>query len=186
MSKSVQPLDSPHLKIGTLHVARLHFIIVLIFAAQTIIYHASKLITPELLLRRWVAAALLLTATVIVWLVAKHRFAKAHMYGAALWLIIAADLAFAAFNIYTQRGYASKAVLLFIIPIVVSAFFARRSAIFATTFLAIATYTTTAISYFVLNFNEGYMAELYGEVIFYSALFLVIATFLWLTSHKQN
>jgi hypothetical protein len=186
MTRSVQHNESDHLKTGALRVARLHFVIVLLFAAQTIIYHASKLITPELLLKRWVAAALLLTATVLVWLLAKQRFAKANMYSAALWLIITADLAFAAFNIYTQRGYASKAVFLFVVPILVSALFARRSAIFATAFLAIATYTTTAISYFVLNFNEGYMAELYGEVIFYSALFLAIAALLWSTSHKQN
>jgi hypothetical protein len=62
----------------------------------------------------------------------------------------------------------------------------RRSALFATALLAIATYTTTAISYFVLNFNEGYMAELYGEVIFYSAIFVIVAAFLWSISHKQN
>lgn len=101
-------------------------------------------------------------------------------------MIIVADIAFATFNVYTQRGYASKAVLLYIIPIVVATALAKRSSILATALLVIAAYTTTAISYFVLNFNEGYMAELYGEIGFYSGVFLLIATLLWSTSHKKN
>lgn len=175
-----------HLKASTLKVARFHFVLVLLFAVQTVIYHASKLITPELLLKRWVAAAGLLVVTILVWLIAKHRSASAASYKAAIAFIIMADIAFAAFNVYTQRGYASKAALLFIIPVIVASVFARRSLIFATALLSVAVYTTTAISYFVLNFNEGYMTELYGEVGFYSAIFLLVAALLWFTSHKQS
>lgn len=184
--RAIKTPSNHHIKTSLLHVTRIHYVIVFLYAAQTIAYHASKLITPELLLKRWVAAAGLLTITALTWLLAKHRFTQSYVYASAVWIIIAADLAFAAFNIYTQRGYASKAVLLFIIPIMVSAIFVRKSALFATAFLAVATYTTTAISYFVLNFNEGYMAELYGEIVFYSAIFVVTATILWSISHKQN
>lgn len=184
ISKKQASVD--HLKTSTLKVARLHFVLVLLFAVQTIAYHASKLITPELLLKRWVAAAGLLLATIIVWLIAKHRSSRPISYQSAIGLLIVADIAFAAFNVYTQRGYASKAVVLFVIPIIVAGIFARRSILLATALLAIAAYTTTAICYFVLNFNEGYMSELYGEVAFYSAVFLLIAALVWTSSHKNN
>jgi len=179
-------LTADHFKTSALRIARFHFVLVFLYAIQTVAYHASKLITPDLLLKRWVAAAALLLVTIGLWLIAKHRSGTASVYKLAIAGMILADTAFAAFNVYTQRGYASKAVLLFIIPIVVSVVFARRSALFGTALLAIAAYTTTAISYFVLNFNEGYMTELYGEIGFYSAVFLLLAGLLWATSHKQS
>lgn len=184
MKKHSLSLD--HLHASTLRIGRFHYIYVALFVFQTIAYHASKLITPELLLKRWMAAAGLLAATVLVWLIAKNKCSDARVYEFAIGLIILADIAFAAFNVYTQRGYASKAALLFIIPIVVATALSRRSLVLATALLAVAAYTTTAISYFVLNFNEGYMSELYGEIGFYSGIFILIAAMLWSTSHKQN
>lgn len=175
-----------HAKASALHVSRFHFGYILLFMVQTIVFHASKVITPELVLKRWVAAAGLLTVTVLVWLIAKHRATTQYGYNAAISALIVADIAFASFNVYTQRGYASKSVLLFVIPVVVAAVFVSRSALFATALLAIAAYSTTAISYFTLNFNEGYMSELYGEIIFYSGLLLLIAGLLWATMHKHE
>ncbi len=175
-----------HLRTSTIRVSKFHFAYVLLFFAQTVVYHASKVITPELLLKRWVAGAGLLAITVLVWLVARHRSATASGYQLAIGALILADIAFAAFNVYTQRGYASKSVLLFLVPIVVATALVNRSALVATAILAAAAYSTTAISYFVLNFNEGYMAELYGEVGFYSALLLISAGLLWTTMHKHK
>ena len=179
-------LSVDHLRTSTLRVSRFHFAFVLVYAVQTIIYHASKLITPDVVLRRWIAVAGLLVVTIGVWFLAKHRKSTATMYQWAITALIFADLAFAAFNVYTQRGYASKAVLLFLIPIVVATVFINRSALFATALLAIAVYTTTAVKYFVDYFNEGYMVELYGEIAFYSALFLLVAALLWATMHKRK
>jgi len=174
-----------HLHAATLRIARWHFVYVGLFVLQTIIFHASKVITPELLLQRWVAAASLLVVTVLASLGAKHRGGPLG-YKAIISAVILADIAFAAFNVYTQRGYASKSVLLFVIPIVVAASLMSRSALFATALLAIAAYSTTAVSYFVLNFNEGYMSELYAEVGFYSGVFLMIAGLLWATIRKYR
>lgn len=184
MKKPVLSVD--HLRTSTLRVSRFHFAFILIYAVQTVIYHASKLITPDVILHRWIATAGLLVVTTAVWFVAKHRKSSSTMYQYAITAIIFADLAFAAFNVYTQRGYASKAVLLFIVPIIVASVFASRSALFATALLAIAVYTTTAVKYFVDYFNEGYMVELYGEIAFYSALFLLVAALLWATMHKRE
>lgn len=184
MAKRNDILD--HLHAATLHISKFHFVYVLLFTAQTIAYHASKVITPELLMRRWVATASLLVITTLFWYFARNRATSIGGYKALIYIMILADIAFASFNVYTQRGYASKAVLLFVIPILIAGVLASRSALFATALLAIAAYTTTAIMYFTLNFNEGYMAELYGEIGFYSAIFLGVATLLWTLVRKHK
>ncbi len=175
-----------HLHTATLRISKFHFVYVLLFVAQTIVFHASKVITPELLLKRWVAVSGLVIVAILVWLLARSRPATTTAYHAAVGLLIAADIAFAAFNVYTQRGYASKSVFLFLIPIVVAVVLLNRSVLFATAALCVAVYSTTTIMYFVKNFNEGYMSEMYAELGFYSGLFLVVAGLLWATVHKHS
>ena len=175
-----------HLHTATLRVSRFHFAYVLLFVAQTIVFHASKVITPELLLKRWVAVSGLAVVTTLVWLLSRTRPTTTGAYRTAISLLITADIAFAAFNVYTQRGYASKSVFLFLIPIVVAVVLLNRSALFATAALCIAAYSTVTVMYFVNNFNEGYMSEMYAEIGFYSGLFLVTAGLLWATVHKHD
>jgi hypothetical protein len=178
--------DISSLKLRSVRIARFHFVLVLLFAVQTIVYHASKVITPELLLKRWVASAALLAVATILWYFAKNKITSLGGFKAIIYALIIADIAFASFNVYTQRGYASKSVVLFVVPIFVASALASRSALFATALLSVAAYTTAAIMYFVNNFNEGYMAELYGEIAFYSALYLSLAALLWTLIRKQK
>lgn len=174
-----------HLRTATLLTSKLHIFLIALYTVQTIIFHASQVITPQVVMWRWQASGALLVIVVAAWLAAKNRHISINTYNLIIWLVILADLAFAAFNVYIQRGYASKAVALFIIPIVVASVLANRAALFATALLAIAIYTTTVISYFVLNFNEGYMSEMYGEIILYSGVFLLTAGLLWSATHKR-
>jgi hypothetical protein len=174
------------LKPRAVRVAHIHFALVLLFSVQTIVYHTSKVITPDLLMKRWIATAALLVVATLVWYFSKTKITSVGAYRALIYTLILADIAFAAFNVYTQRGYASKSVALFIIPIFIAAVLVSRSALFAAALLSVAAYTTTAIMYFTLNFNEGYSAELYGEIGFYSALFLLIAGLLWTIIRKQK
>lgn len=184
MKKHTLLLD--HLHAASLRVAKFHIIFVLLFVAQTVVFHASKVITPELLLKRWVAVSILAAVTIAVWLVARSKPALASVYRSALGLIIIADIAFAAFNVYTQRGYASKSVFLFVIPIIVAAVLLNRSVLYAVAGLCAAVYSTTVVMYFVNNFNEGYMSEMYAEIGLYSGLFLTVAALLWATIHKHS
>jgi hypothetical protein len=174
------------LKPRAVRVAHFHFALVLLFSVQTIVYHTSKVITPDLLMKRWIATAGLLVVATLVWYFSKTKLTSIGTYRALIYTLILADIAFAAFNVYTQRGYASKSVALFIIPIFLAAVLVSRSALFAAALLSVAAYTTTAIMYFTLNFNEGYSAELYGEIGFYSALFLLLAGLLWTIIRKQK
>lgn len=174
------------LRLATLRVSRFHFLYVAALMAQIVIYDAWNLITPAVVLRRWLAAAGLLIVVAGVWFMAKGQLKTVSTYRWLILALITADIALASFAVYTQRGMASRAVFLFIIPIITSAVLMRRSAILATAATCVAVYTSTTISYFVLNFNEGYKIELYGEVGFYSVAMLLIAFLLWAVIKPQQ
>ncbi len=159
-------------------IAKLHVIIAMFFGLQIILYDAGKLITPEVVLKRWIITGLLVIAGAICWYLARIND-SARVIRNLAWFLIAVDLIVASFTVYTQRGMASRAVFLFILPILVAGTLHRWGTIYLTAVLAVVTYVITAIAYFVINFNEGYKLELYGEVFFYSALLLASASMIW-------
>lgn len=157
---------------------RVHFSLIAILAVYTIASDATHLITPKVVLQRWEAIGILLIVTAIVWYAARNKTIKANYYRLLIYVLIATDLLFATFSIYTQRGMASRAIILFAIPIIVSSILLSRVAIFMTAAIATTGYSLAAIKYFVDFFNEGYKAELYIEVSFYCAIFFIIAALL--------
>ena len=166
---------SEWLRVNALRVTRIHFLLILAIVAQLIVYDAGRLITPQIVLYRSLDMVFLLVATAAVWVLAHNKAKDANFYKFIISLLIAADILYASHSVYLQRGMASRAVLFFAIPIIISAILLNRAAIYTTAFIAIGAYFATAMAYFVLNFNEGYKLELYGEVGFYSALFIVLA-----------
>lgn len=156
-----------------------HFLLLLAVVVQIIVFDAGKLIPPEVVLQRWVATGLLAAVVTGVWYAAHNRLGDEKTLKKLAGILIVSDIAFASFATYSQRGMASRAVVLFIIPIIVAAAINRRTAILATAFLCVAAYMGTCVAYFVLNFNEGYKLELYGETGFYAALFIIIGLLLW-------
>lgn len=179
-------ISQDHFHTAAQRVARLHIAFAALYGVQTIIFHATKVITPEVAWWRWLAVCALLVVAASTWMIALQRHAPINIYKSCLWLIIVADLAFAAFNVYIQRGYASNSVILFLIPIIVAATLASRSTLIGTALLATAVYAATTISYFQLNFNEGYLSELYGEIALSSGIFLLTAILLWTATHKHR
>lgn len=156
------------------------------YAIYTIISDGTHLITPELVLQRWTMNAVLLAGTVIIWYLARNKASGAMYYRVLIYALILLDIAMAGFNVYTQRGMASRAVMLFTLPIVVSAILLSRPAIFMTAALSTAAYSLAAVRYFVVNFNEGYKAELYAEVGFYCACFFLLAAVLTVLVRFKN
>lgn len=169
--------DSHSLLIRVQRLSRVHFLLAGAFAVQIMIFDAWQLIAPTAVLQRWVAVLLLLSSSTIVWYLAhgSKYVSKAHML---VFYLALSDIAFAAFAVYNTRGMASRAVVLFVLPIIVVTALRNRAAILATSILCSAAYITAAVSYFVLHFNEGYKIELYGEVGFYSVIFLVVGALL--------
>lgn len=166
---------SSWLHVSLQRVAVFHFLLLVGYLVQLIIYDASKVITPEVVLWRWLAAGGVLAATVVVWYLAHNQGNDIATYKRLTFLLVTADVAFASFNVYTQRGMASRAVALYALAIATAAILLSRAALFTAAILSSVAYGVTAVTYFTLNFNEGYKAELYGEVIFYSFAFLVLA-----------
>ena len=174
-----KPKQSKRLNNNLVRIAKIHFFLVFAYIVQIIAYDSSKLITPDVVLKRWYAVAALCAVTALIWYLARDRASTTVNYKLLAWLLIAADIAFAAFNVYSQRGMASRAVFLFVIPILVSAVLMSRVALFAVAIISMCAYTTASVAYFVNNFNEGYKVELYGEILFYSALLIVVSALLW-------
>ncbi len=163
------------LQTGLIRTCRVHFVFVAVYIVYIIASDATKLIQPDVVLRRWTMNVLLLIGVVSVWYFARSNVRKSSYYRLLFSIIISLDIAVATFNIYTQRGMASRAVILYCIPILVSALLLSRTAVFLTATLCAAAYSLAAVKYFVDYFNEGYKAELYIEVAFYVAIFFILA-----------
>ena len=156
-----------------------HFLYVVAIIGQIIIFDSGKLIPPEVVLQRWAATALFTLVIALVWYASYNKSPSDATSKKLLASLVVADIVMASVNVYTQRGMASRAVMLYAIPIVVAAAINRRSAILASAIISAAAYLATCVAYFVLHFNEGYKLELYGEAGFYAALFIVLGLTLW-------
>lgn len=163
-------------KSGILKVANAHFALVAILMLSTIIFDAWKLITPDAVLQRWTIAVFLLVITTAVWYSSRFTSSNKIFNNILGFSLIFSDIIITTILIYSERGMASRSVLLYAIPIIASSILIGSSrAVYATATFATAAYTLAAVRYFVANFNEGYKIELYGMLGLYSAVFFVIA-----------
>ena len=177
--KTTQLTMQQWLQQSAVRVGRAYFYLSVLYVAIIIMYDAFKLITPDVLLERWTMASILLAVTGILWFLSRTENKGSTFYSALIYGYVGLGIALASFSVFTQRGVASRAVALYVIPLIVSAFVLRRAAIFTTAVLSVAAYSLSAIRYAALNPSEGYKAQLYGEVGFYSALFFIVALLLW-------
>ncbi len=178
-SKEPSRIDS-HYRTPLLSITRIHYIFAALLAFQIVIYDAWKLLAPEAVLQRWFVVGILATVTTVVWFLLRTVKTMPDIYLRLLAMtLILTDIGVASFGVYSQRGMASRAVMLYVIPLLVASILMSRAAIYATATLSVIAYVITAISYFVLNFNEGYKIELYGEVGFYSCLLFILSALLW-------
>lgn len=149
-----------------------------------ITFDSWNLITHEDVLKRWTAAGSLLVINSIIWYLCRSKINNDLLYKVLLITLIVCDIVFAATNVYWQRGMASKSVILFIIPIISAALVKSRSLLLATTSISAAVYSISCVRYFFENYGQGYRIELYGEIVFYSAFFFVIAVLLMISFRK--
>lgn len=166
------------LRVSIKKVAVVHFFLLAGYALQIIVMDAWHIIVPDVVLLRWIAVCVATVGVAICWYLAHNLNNSTATLKRILFGLVTTGIAFAAFNVYIQRGMAARAVILFVIPIIVSAVLLNRAAIFATAVFSAAAYIIATVSYFVLNFNEGYKTELYAEVGFYCFLFFMLAALL--------
>ncbi len=164
-----------------LRICRVHFVYVAVYVLAIIIFDSWNLLSHEAVLERWTLAGALLVINTVIWYLCKLKLKNQNIYKALLVCLLVADIVFAAFNVYWQRGMASKSVMLFVIPIISAALIRSRSLLLATASVSAAVYSTVAVRYFFDNYGQGLRVELYGEIAFYSALFFVIAGLLMIS-----
>jgi hypothetical protein len=167
------------LQTTTVRIARLHFIYVAAFLAQTIIFDTWNLYTHQAVSQLWTAGGILLAFNVIVWFLARMKNPSYTFYISVLLALIVVDIIFASYIVWWQRGLYSKAVMLYMVPIISAAATRSRSILLTTTTLSVAAYSTISVRYFFQNYGLGYRVELWGTVGFFSAILFVL-TFLLL------
>lgn len=173
------------LRPGLARLSSIHIIIAIIMSAQLIAFDAGKLVTPEIVLKRWVAVGILAVIAGICWFAARIK-EDDHNLKKFVWLLLITDIIFASWYVYLERGMASRSVMLYAIPIISSAILLRKGALYLTALISAIAYIVTTIAYFVLNFNEGYKLELYGEVLSRAALLIVFSALVWTVLRSKH
>jgi len=166
--------------------AKLGFAFIAIYIVSILIYTAWKLLTRDALTERWAVAAIALGANTILWIFSDKKGFAPLYYRGIIFLLMCMYLAVATFSIYTERGMASNSIILYAIPLVIASLTYSARAIFATAALASITYSAAAISYFRHFPSEGYKVELYGQLVFYSAILFLIAGLLWILMRSKK
>ena len=178
--------DTSKFQTTTVRSLRLGIAFTIIFALSTLIYKAWKLLTPDILQQRFFIAIGLILIHMVLLVMANKSTNNFRTYKIILWAQTISFLALAGYAIYSKRGMASNAVVLFLIPIIISSLQRRGKTLFITTTLAATVYSASAITYFRHFPSEGYKVELYGGLLFYCAVFFVIAALLWVLIKSKD
>lgn len=164
--------DTRHI---VLRITRVHFLYIIAYMASIIIFDSWNLISHEAVAQRWTAAGALFVVNTVAWYLCRAKLKSEALYKSVLAVLLICDILFAALNVYWTRGMASKYVFLFAVPIVSAGLVRSRSLLVATSAIAAAAYSMATVRYFFDNYGQGVRAELYGEIIFFSAAFFVLA-----------
>lgn len=167
-------------------VANINFLFILAYSLNIIIIDSWNLITPEAVSQRWIAVAALAAMNTFLWYAAREKSSSTFYYKMLLFAHVISTTIFAAFNVFVQRGIASRAVALFIVPIVIATAFRTKRALLATTAFCAAGYAIAVTQYAFNHPGEGYKVELYGELVFYSMLFFIIVGFFAVITRAQE
>jgi hypothetical protein len=167
-------------------VTRVHFLYIAAYMASIIIFDTWNLLAHTAVAQRWTAAGILLVLVTLLWYLAHIKFSNESVYVGLILVLVLADIVFAGFNIYWERGLASKSVILFAVPIITAATLRSRSSLFATATLSVAAYSIAIIRYFNLHYGESFRVELYGYLALFSALFYVLAWLLMIMINPKE
>lgn len=185
MSKKNKP--SPEtLKKDVHRLAGIHYFFIASYAVTIIFLHAWKVITLETVYNRWVSVGLLGVLVTVVWYLSSSVAKSSRHLVLLIYALVVVDIIFASWNVYTERGMASKSVILFALPIAVAGVLRQRSAIYTASVLSVIGYTTAVIKYYYIYPGEGYYAQMYVESLFYCLLFFVIGAVLGVIVHAKN
>lgn len=166
-----------------LSLIKLNTLLALVYGVFTALYDAWQLITPDALIIRWVIFLTFLVVLVALWYVAKYNKSQKKL-PFIIGALILANLIFISLSIFFERGMASRAVMMYSLPILSAAFFNNKRTVYFVALLSVFSYTLSAKWYSVVHPSEGYKIEIYGTILFYSIFMFLIAGFVALLSDK--
>ncbi len=166
------------LQVPVLRITRIHFLLAIAYALQTIVFDSWNLISHQAVSQRWTAIGIFVISDTVLWFLAKLNNDNIMYYRIIVLVLIIADILLAGINVYWERGMASTSVILFSLALITAASLRNRSTLVATATLAAVAYSTAAVRYFNTNYGEGFRVQLWGQVGFYSALFFIITLLL--------
>lgn len=180
--KKTKTTKSPPLYITRL--AKIQFSLVAIYSIYIIIFDSGNVLTREAVYHRWVMAAVLLVVFTLFWVSTKKASVKVCF--ALLIASVLAQIAFAGFSVYWERGMASMSTILFALPIVTMSLSGSRTYTMGTALLAATAYIVACTKYFYDFFNEGYRVQLYGQMFFFAAVLLLIGWAAAIVAHAYS
>jgi hypothetical protein len=164
---------------------KVHFGYVLLYMLSIVTFDTWNLIPHEGIVWRWQAATVLLAVNAICWYLARTKLGFRDAYKLVGIALIVADVIFAAYNVYWDRGIASPMVALFAVPVVLAAVLHSRRAILGAAVLAIGGYSLSCVKYFHLHYGEALKVQLYGTVLLFCGVSLVLAFLLMIIIKPQ-
>jgi hypothetical protein len=171
---------------NSVNAARLGFIFLGIYGISIIIYQAWKLMPNDVLRSRWILLLVALTINTTLWFFSRFRKLADLYYLGIVFLQVCMYLAIATFTVYTERGMASNAVILYAIPLAITALTYSGKALFACAVLCSSAYTAAAVTYFNDYPSEGYKVELWGGILFYSLILFLLSMLLWVNIRSRR
>jgi hypothetical protein len=174
------------LQLAVIRNCRVIYVFVALFAGVIIASDAWSLITNDIVLQRWTLLVFVLITNTIIWFLARMKNNNQFYFQVLAYAHILFMIIFSGLLVYSQRGVASRSVILFAVPILMSATLLSRAAIYATATLSVAAYGLAVIRYFFINYGEAYKAELYTELVFTVGLFYILASLLWIVVWQKR
>ena len=165
----------PNMQATAAKVTNVHFLYIAAYMLSVVVFDSWNLLTHEAVVDFWTAAGVMLVLNTLLWYLSRYRFTTDTAYRFTILALIVADIIFASFTVYWERGLASSSVILFAVPIVTAAVLRSRNTVLATATLCAAGYSIAAVRYFYQHYGESFRVELYGEIGLYSAVFFILA-----------
>lgn len=178
--------NSKNIQQSSLNAARLGFVFLGIYGLSVIIYQAWRLIPPDMLRSRWILLTVALAVNTTLWFFSRYRKLADLYYQGIIFLQVCMYLAISTYTIYAERGMSSNAIILYSIPLAITAMTYSGKALFACASLCSFAYAAAAITYFNDYPSEGYKVELWGGIVFYSLILFLLSMLLWINIRSKR
>lgn len=174
------------LRAASLRLTRIRFALLFFYAVSVAVFDSAHLMAPEIITQRAWLVATALGTNIALWYLSHANEKSTGYYRKLIFSQLALDIIFASLSIYTDRGVASREVLLYAMPIIGAATLVSKKALFATAAMAVAAYFAASMRYYYKYPNEMYHVELYGMLALYSITLFIFAALLWVVVRARK